>query len=269
MEAPEVREAAGKAPKGSITLGARRDRDTVRIAVSDDGGGMDVEAVWDKACVMGLARPEDRSSMKDEDVLLMTCTPGFSTAKVTTKVSGRGVGMDAVKGKIEYLGGSLTINSKMGEGTEVVLTLPLTLAIIQALLVSTNEQTFALPLGLVDEVVDPEDAVIDTVDGAPVLIGRGGGVIPVLRLDDLLGMSDSETRLPASDEHIVLIEDAGGIRRALVVGELLGRTEIVVKPLASLFRDVRGIGGATVLGDGRVALILDPRTFMSGREDKA
>ncbi len=261
IEPPDQREAAGKPAKGTVTLAARRERDMVRISVCDDGNGMDVERVWDKACSLGMAHAADRDSYHDDDILLFTCAPGFSTTEQATRVSGRGVGMDAVKGKIEHLGGSLAIHSSEGVGTEVELSLPLTLAIIQALLVSTCGQTFALPLGSVDEVLDPNEATIDTIDGAPVLILRDGDVVPLLRLDTLLGLSDENTGMPSGDEHVVLVQYGAGVRRGLVVEGLQGRTEVVIKPLASLFRDVHGVSGATVLGDGRVALILDPRTI--------
>jgi two-component system chemotaxis sensor kinase CheA len=174
-----------------------------------------------------------------------------------------------VRGKIEHLGGSLEIRSRFGSGTEIEMTLPLTLAIIQALLVSTAGQTFALPLGAVDEVLDPGEISIGTIDGASVLIGREGMVVPLVRLDVTLGMAEPTGAPPALGEHIVLMQDAAGAPRGLVVGGLHGRTEVVIKPLTRLVRDAHGIGGATVLGDGRVALILDTRTiFREGVVDR-
>ncbi|MDP2401725.1 MAG: chemotaxis protein CheA, partial [Actinomycetota bacterium] len=269
IELPEDREKSGKSARGAVTLSARRERDTVRIAVCDDGRGMDIERIWDKACTLGISRPEEREGYRDEDVLLLTCTPGFSTAAHATRVSGRGVGMDVVRGKIEHLGGSLEIRSRFGSGTEIEMTLPLTLAIIQALLVSTAGQTFALPLGAVDEVLDPGEISIGTIDGASVLIGREGMVVPLVRLDVTLGMAEPTGAPPALGEHIVLMQDAAGAPRGLVVGGLHGRTEVVIKPLTRLVRDAHGIGGATVLGDGRVALILDTRTiFREGVVDR-
>jgi two-component system chemotaxis sensor kinase CheA len=230
---------------------------------------MDVERIWDKACALGISHHEERDGYRDEDVLLLTCTPGFSTAAHATRVSGRGVGMDVVKGKIEHLGGSLEIKSRYGSGTEIEMTLPLTLAIIQALLVSAAEQTFALPLGVVDEVLDPAEITTGTIDGAAVLIGREGAVVPLIRLDVALGMAEPTGAPPVSGEHIVLMQDASGVHRGLIVGGLHGRTEVVIKPLTRLVRDAHGIGGATVLGDGRVALILDTRTiFREGVGDR-
>ncbi|MDH4139704.1 MAG: chemotaxis protein CheW, partial [Coriobacteriia bacterium] len=266
IESPKEREAACKSTRGLVRLDATRDRDQVRITVSDDGHGIDVESVWKKACDLSLANAESRDTYSENDILLFTCVPGFSTADKATKVSGRGVGMDVVKGKIEHLGGTLRIQSRPGLGTEVVLTLPLTLAIIQALMLGARGQVFAMPLSSVDEVMDPDDVVVDTVDSAPVVVLREGTVAPVFPLDAVLGLDSDLYRSPTSGEHIVLI-DSGGVKRALLAEELLGRREIVIKPLSRMFRRVRGLGGATVLGDGRVALILDPRTIFPSREE--
>ncbi|MDP2181542.1 MAG: chemotaxis protein CheA [Actinomycetota bacterium] len=264
---PATREAGGKPARGTVRLTAARERDQVRITVSDDGRGIDVERIWDKACSLNVVEPEAREAYRDEEILLLTCMPGFSTAENATRVSGRGVGMDVVKGKIEHLGGSLTISSAPGLGTETVLTLPLTLAIIQALMIGAAGRTFAIPLSSVDEVFSPQDAAIDTVDGAPVIVMRDHSIVPVFRVDALLGLGGVASRLPDDAEHLVLVEDAVGHRRALVVEKLYGRHEIVVKPISRMFRDAKGIGGATVLGDGRVALIIDPRTIFPMREE--
>ncbi len=266
IESPAEREAAGKPARGTVVLAARRERDRVRISVSDDGRGIDCQAVWEKACSVGLVEGDARSAYTDDDVLQLTCVPGFSTAKQATKVSGRGVGMDVVKGKIEHLGGMLSINSKPGQGATFTLTLPLTLAIIQALLVDSEGQTYAIPLSAVNEVLAPEDVHVETVDGHPVMIDRDHNVVPVHYLDALLGARRDEGRMPVAGESVVLLE-SGEQQRALVVQALLARHEIVIKPLSKLFAGIRGVGGATVLGDGRVALIIDPRTVFPRREE--
>lgn len=269
VESPRDREAAGKPPRAMVRLAAARDRDLVRITVTDDGKGIDCERVWAKAVESGLVEDSARDSYREDEILLFTCVAGFSTAAQATKVSGRGVGMDVVKGKIEHLGGSVNMYSIPGMGTEILLTLPLTLAIIQALLVTTHDQTFAIPLSSVDEVMNPEDVTVDTVDDSPVLIMRDGKVLPLFRLDALLSLGEDARRLPVPGEHIILIADNAGQQRGLIVGEMVGRAEIVVKPLSGVFRDIRSFGGATILGDGKIAFILDPRAVFSGREELA
>ncbi|MDI6711928.1 MAG: chemotaxis protein CheA [Anaerosomatales bacterium] len=260
IEPPGERESVGKPIRGRITLSAERDRDQVRVTVADDGRGMDVERIWNKAVERGLVSPEDRDSFSDEDVLMLTCAPGFSTAEKTTAVSGRGVGMDVVKGKIEYLGGTIGIKSEKGKGLEIVLNLPLTLAIVPALLVGAAEQVFALPLSAVSEVLPTDEVRTTTVDNVPCIVLRDGAVVPVWRLDQLVSASGEPRRKPRKKDHIVLV-DVAGERNALAVQRLVARQEVVIKPLSPLFKRIRGLGGATVLGDGSVALILDPRTL--------
>lgn len=260
IEPEEERVAAGKPGKGTVRLEAGRDRDLVRIIVSDDGKGMDPERIWAKAIERGLVQRNERDSYSASDIFMLTCEPGFSTAEKTTAVSGRGVGMDVVKGKIEYLGGTITIHSELGRGSRIVLTLPLTLAIIQSLLVGSGEQIFAVPLSAVTEVLARDEVRLKTVDGAPVVVLRDGSVAPLFRLDEVIGSAERRQRMPEASDHIVLMESAEQVR-ALAVQHLVGRHEVVIKPLSPLFKDLRGLGGATVLGDGRVALILDPRTL--------
>jgi two-component system chemotaxis sensor kinase CheA len=267
LEPPDVRAASGKEQRGTVRLVAARERDQVHLIVSDDGGGMDADRIWAKAVECGLAPADARDAYSQADILHLTCAPGFSTVDEATKVSGRGVGMDVVRGKIEYLGGSLTIRSALGRGTEFVLSLPLTLAIIQALLLDAGGQTFALPLSFVSEVFDVADIDADTIDGAPVLTLRDGRVVPLYRLDVLVGAHDDHTRSPEHGEHVLLVE-IGGQARGLTVTRLLGRQEVVIKPLARMIRQIRGLGGATVLGDGSVALILDPRMLFSMGDER-
>ncbi len=259
IESVSERQIAGKSAVGRITLSASRERDHVAIVVSDDGRGVDVEKVWRKAVERGLVSEEDRCDYDEGDILQMTCLPGFTTMDSANRVSGRGVGMDVVKGKIEHLGGTLIIRSTLGSGTDFVLRLPLTLAIVQALLVHARGQQFAIPLSSVDEVYSVEDITVDTVDGSPVVILRDGAIVPLQRLDALLFGADP-CALPEPRSSVVLV-DAGAEQRALHVDGLAGRQEIVVKPLSRLFRDQKGFSGATILGDGRVMLIFDPRAL--------
>ncbi|MCL4078473.1 chemotaxis protein CheA [Coriobacteriia bacterium Es71-Z0120] len=260
IEGPEERQALGKPPRGHVRLSAERDRDQVRISVSDDGRGMDIDRIWQKAVERGLVSAGERDAWSEEEVLMLTCAPGFSTAEKTTSVSGRGVGMDVVKGKIEYLGGTIAIRSERGKGLEISLSLPLTLAIVPALLVGTSEQVYALPLSAVTEVLSTDEVRTTTVDAAPCVVLRDGAVVPVWRLDQLLSEPTGRRRKPREKDHIVLVESAG-LRNALAVERLVARQEVVIKPLSPLFKGIRGLGGATVLGDGSVALILDPRTL--------
>ncbi|TLM98924.1 MAG: chemotaxis protein CheA, partial [Actinobacteria bacterium] len=255
IEDDEVRREAGKPATGTVTLSATRERDHVAIIVSDDGKGINPDKVWRKAVQKGLVREEDRPDYDDSAIFLLTCVPGFSTMEKATKVSGRGVGMDVVKGKIEHLGGTVQIRSRVGVGTDFVLRLPLTLAIVQALLVESRGQMFALPLSSVDEVVLAEEVVIDTLDGAPVVIWREGTVVPLQRLDAILFGADPH-QLPQPRSSIVLVQ-SGDEQRALNVDALGGRLEVVIKPLSRVFKDSKGFSGATILGDGRVMLILD------------
>jgi two-component system chemotaxis sensor kinase CheA len=264
LELAADRVAAGKPERGLVRLSAARERDRVLVSVADDGRGMDVERIWQAAVARGLAQPGDRDGMTDDDILLFTCTPGFSTAEHATKVSGRGVGMDVVRAKVEQLGGSLAIRSRPGRGTEFVLSLPLTLAIIQALLVRSSGHTYAIPLGAVTEVLAYDDLPVGTVDLHPVLTLRDGRVVPLDTLDAVVGL-DEEQRSPIRSRNIVLLE-WGESARAIGVDGLVGRQEIVIKPLSGIFAGVSGLSGATVLGDGSVALILDPRALFSTGE---
>jgi len=264
IESAEKRAASGKPPVGSIRLTAVRERDHVTLVVSDDGKGIDLERVWKKAVQRGLANADEREDYSEGDILLFICVPGFSTAETATKVSGRGVGMDVVKGKIEHLGGTLRISSRPGLGTDFILQLPLTLAIVKALLVKSAGETFAVPLSAVTEVFAAHEVAVDAIDGVPVLLLRDGTVVPFRRLDSILYGADPGAA-PEAGTHVLLL-DVGGERHALHVHALAGRQEIVIKPLSRLLKDAQGFSGATILGDGRVMLILDPRTMFAATE---
>ncbi|HEY5468099.1 MAG TPA: chemotaxis protein CheA [Coriobacteriia bacterium] len=264
LEPAEQRVAAGKPERGLVRLSAARERDRALVTVADDGRGMDPERIWSAACERGLVTPAQRADFNDDEILLLTCTPGFSTAAQATKVSGRGVGMDVVRAKVEQLGGALTIRSRVGAGTEFVLALPLTLAIIQALLVRSSGQIYAIPLGAVTEVLAYDDLPIETVDGHPVLTLRDKRVVPLDTLDAVVGVSEGQAS-PVRSRNVVLLE-WGDAARGIGVDALVGRQEIVIKPLAGMFAGVAGLSGATVLGDGSVALILDPRALFTTGE---
>lgn len=264
IEPSDVRREASKPERGTVRLSAERVREQVLISVADDGRGMDIDRIWNKAVERGIVDRGSRDSYTDQDVLMFVCLPAFTTVDQATRISGRGVGMDVVKGKIEYLGGSIMLSSTPGEGMKISLQLPLTLAIIQALLVRSGERVYALPLSAVDEVLSPDEVTFKTVDGAPVVALRDGSVVALSDLDALQGrVAGAGGELHT--KHLILVR-SGHVMHALAVPALLGRREVVIKPLSPLFRGLPGLGGATVLGDGRIALILDPRTLFSREE---
>jgi two-component system chemotaxis sensor kinase CheA len=257
VETPELRQAAGKDPTASIKLVAAREKTSVTIIVEDDGQGIDVEAVKAKAVERRVCTIETASGMTDQEVYTLICTPGFSTADAATELYGRGVGLDAVKEKIESLGGTMSIESMPGEGSRFVLALPLTLAIIQALLLEDADYVFAVPINNVVEVHSVEELKVKTVDGAPcaMLTER---VIPLKPLQQALGWGAGNGK--GGQAVVVAWRDA---ETGLIVDRLLGKQEVVIKPLPSWLRGAKGVAGATVLGDGRVALIVDVRSLIT------
>ena len=252
IESPEEREKKGKPKLGKVGLLARREESKVVIEVEDDGRGMDPEEVKQVALEKGAVSFEEAAGMGDDEALRLTFLPGFTTARKTTEVSGRGVGLDVVKTTVESLGGAVKIRSKQGEGTKVSLKLPLTTAIIQALLVGLGEEIYAIPLADVVEVlkIGPED--INTIQTKEVIIVRGK-IIPLIRLHRVWGIisQDGANTFPV----VMARKDEGYI--GLAVDSLLDNQEIVVKPLSPLLRERREFTGTTILGDGRVVLILN------------
>ena len=280
IEPPEVREAAGKDPEGTLKLRAVQEGSHVVIEVSDDGAGIAVEKVRAKAIERGLISAERAAQMGERELLQLIFLPGFSTAAAVTNVSGRGVGMDVVRTNVEKIGGKVEIDSRTGKGTTLRLRIPLTLAIIPALIVRSLNQSFALPQGALSELVHvpPEMAAsaIEWIDNAPLYRLRGR-LLPLVFLDRLLmpgsesrlheskpdesqlGESRlNESRLNANRDNFIAVLDADGRRFGLVVDGLADPEEIVVKPLSSVLKDIGFYSGATVLGNADLALILDP-----------
>jgi len=253
IERPEEREALGKPRKGRLSLSARHEGNSVIIEVEDDGRGMDPERIKRKAIERGIITPEEAEHMSRYEILMLTTLPGFSTAERVTEVSGRGVGLDVVKSKVESLSGQLFIESEVGRGTKISIRLPLTLAIIQALLTKVGREIYAIPLENIDETLAlyPED--IKLVQNREVVVLRGQ-VLPLLRLRDALQVPDFKE---GDAEEAVVVVRVGDRRVGLVVDELLGQEEIVIKSLGKFLKGIQGLAGATILGDGRVALILD------------
>ncbi len=261
IESAGLRHKRGKSAAAHICLSAMRERDAVRISVSDDGGGIDPQKVWRKAVAQGLVRADQRSAHTDADVLNLVFVSGFSTASEVSEVSGRGVGMDVVKATVERIGGSVSIQSAIGQGTSVDLLLPVSVAIVQALLVCSSGQIFAFPLSAVDEVSSEGDeatAAGHEREGAPM------PPVSLHRLDELMGLPRLDA--DAGSERVLVLSDAHGVRRGVVTGEVLGRSEIVVKPISRLFAHTRGVSGVAVLADGGLALVVDPRTLFASGE---
>ncbi|WP_236953648.1 chemotaxis protein CheA [Methanocaldococcus bathoardescens] len=253
IEPPEEREKVGKPRKGVLKLIAERERDHVNIIVEDDGKGIDPDKIRKKAVERGIISEEEAKKLSDHEAINLIFMPGFSTAEKVSDVSGRGVGMDVVKTKIESLGGTVVVYSEKGKGTKVVLKLPLTMAIITALLMKLADQVYAIPITSVLDVTMINREDIKNIEGTNAIIYRDE-IIPVIWLKDFLGMSYIQER--GDELTIVVIERSGG-KLGVVVDEVIGREDIVVKSLTGILKNIPGLAGATILGDGRVALILD------------
>ena len=278
IEPPEVREAAGKDPEGTLKLRASHEGSHVIIEVSDDGAGIAVEKVRQKAIERGVITPDRAAQLGERELLQLIFLPGFSTAVAVTNVSGRGVGMDVVRTNVEKIGGKVEIDSRTGKGTTLRLRIPLTLAIIPALIVHSVNQSFALPQGSLSELVHipPEQAAkaIEWIEGAPLYRLRGK-LLPLVFLDRLL-VPAAQHKLASERDNFIAVLDADGRRFGLVVDGLADPEEIVVKPLSAVLKTIGLYSGATVLGNADLALILDPGAIairagitMSSDEDAA
>ena len=255
IEKPEERIAAGKNPVGEVRLIARHEGNNILLMVTDDGKGLKPEVIKQKALEKGLVTKTELDAMEPNEILKLIFMAGFSTAETVTDVSGRGVGMDAVRTKIENLGGALELDSTPGQGTRVRIRLPLTLAIIQALLVQVHEETYAIPLGSIDSTINitPED--IRTIQQQEVILLRGQ-IIPLVRLGRSLGILDAAGFEDGQELYVVIVQ-SGDHKIGLLVDALVGQQEIVIKSLGKILTGIRQIAGATILGDGQVVLILD------------
>lgn len=253
MEAPQERIKAGKPARGTVKLRARHEGNNVYIEVDDDGKGIDVEQVLQKAVDKGLLTNREAEVMNPEEAFRLLFMPGFSTAAEVTDVSGRGVGLDVVKAKMEGIGGEISISSKLGVGTRFVIKLPLTLAIIQALTVSIGDEIYAIPLSNVDETTMISDKDIKMVQNQPVIVIRGK-VMPLYRLRSLLDLPGEQAE---NETAYVVVVRHGERQIGLVVDTLIGQHEIVIKSLGKLLAGIPGLAGAIVAGDGNVHLILD------------
>lgn len=258
IDRPEEREAMGKRRQGTIRLTARRDRNYVSIEVTDDGQGVDTDRIFMLAERKGLISPEERRSFGEEDVLRLLATPGFTSTEEADGVSGRGVGLDVVKSKVESLGGMLLMQTVKGGGTTFAMKLPLTLAIIQALLVRVRGEIYAIPLGAVSETAVISSHEIKYVSNQEIIFLRDE-TLPLMRLAEYLGLPGEN----GQESFPVVVVEVATKSVAIAVDELLGQQEIVITTLDRFLKGIRGFGGATILGTGEVALILDIPTLLS------
>ena len=259
LEHPDEREAKGKPRIGEVGLIARHEGNNVVIMVTDDGKGIDADVIRRKAVEKGMISQEEADSLDDADAVRLIFLPGFSTAEQITDVSGRGVGMDVVRSKIETLGGHVDVETKIDEGSVFKIKLPLTLAIIQALLVKVQEEMYAIPLGSIDSTINITQEDIKTVRNKEVIVLRGQ-IIPIIRLGDVLNVPRVNEK--DNDDIFVVVVHIGERKAGIVVDNLIGQQEIVIKTLGKLLAGLKVISGATVLGDGRVAMILDVSALM-------
>jgi two-component system chemotaxis sensor kinase CheA len=249
IESPENRRSLGKPETGTVLLAAAHSGDSVEIVITDDGKGLDREAIVAKGVERGLITSD--SQLSDSEVFQLIFAPGFSTAKQVTGISGRGVGMDVVKRAIEALRGSIVIDSKAGSGSTITIRIPLTLAIVESLLVSVGEASYALPLSIVEECVELSRADIARAHGRH-LINVRDQIVPYIPL-----RREFDVTTEPPDPQQVVITNVNGTPVGFVVDQVIGQHQSVIKSLGRMYREVRGISGATILGDGSVALILD------------
>ena len=257
VESPDAREAKGKPRVGEVGLIARHEGNNVVIMITDDGAGIDANKIRRKAVEKGMITQDEADRLDDTDAVRLIFLPGFSTAEQITDISGRGVGMDVVRSKIEALSGHVDVETHIDEGSIFKIKLPLTLAIIQAMLVRVQEEMYAIPLTSIDSTVNIEPTDIQTIQNKEVIVLRGE-IIPIVRMEEALQVP----HVKDSEELFVVVVHAGEAKAGIVVDNLIGQQEIVIKTLGNLFAGLKLFGGATVLGDGRVALILDVATMI-------
>ncbi|ACR68644.2 chemotaxis protein CheA, putative [Edwardsiella ictaluri 93-146] len=262
IESPQVRQAAGKSAVGNLTLSAEHQGGNIYIEVIDDGAGLNHQKILDKARSQGMAIHDN---MTDEEIGLLIFAPGFSTADKVTDVSGRGVGMDVVKRNIQAMGGHVEIESREGKGTTIRIVLPLTLAILDGMSVKVSGEVFILPLNAVMESLQPSDDDLYPLAGGERVLQVRGEYLPLVELHRVFDVADAKTD---ATQGIVVILQSAGRRYALLVDQLIGQHQVVVKNLETNYRKVPGISAATILGDGSVALIVDVAALQGINREK-
>jgi len=252
IESPEARIAAGKPAEGTVHLDACHRGGNIAVEVSDDGGGLDKERILAKGRARGLVGPND--SLTDAEIYDLIFVPGFSTAEKTTDLSGRGVGMDVVRRNVKELGGKIELRSEPGRGSRFTITLPLTLAIVDGQSVAVGTETYIVPLISIVESMQLKASGVTRLSGHSEVLSFRGDYLPIIRLHELFGV---EPRSRALHEGLVVVAEGDGRRVGLFVDDLLGQQQVVIKSLEANYGHIEGVSGATILGDGSVALILD------------
>ncbi len=261
IEMPDARIAANKAPEGTLTLSAAHKGGSIVIEVTDDGGGLNREKIMEKAQSNGITVSE---SMSDNEVHNLIFAPGFSTAEAVTDISGRGVGMDVVKRNITEMGGTVEIRSAYGFGTTISIALPLTLAILDGMSVSLGNSLYVIPLNLIVETLQPKEEDIKTVTGEGRMVHVRGEYLPIIALHQVF---NHPTDIQNPTEGVLVLIESDGKKSALFVDRLVGQQQVVIKSLETNYRKVSGVSGATIMGDGSVALILDvPALIQMGQD---
>jgi len=254
IEGPDIREAAGKSRAGTVTLSAQQEGDHILLSIADDGGGMDPDVLRRKAVEKGLYDQDAADRLTDNECFNLIFAAGFSTKEQISDVSGRGVGMDVVKNRIAQLNGQISIESALGKGTKIIIKVPLTLAIMPTLMITLGEQSFALPLVNVVEIFHLDLTKTNMVDGRECIVVRDK-VFPLFHIKRWL-VHDEEARKEVDNAHVVIVA-MGTKQVGFVVDQLVGQEEVVIKPLGRALQGTPGMAGATITGDGRIALIID------------
>ncbi|MCP4392127.1 MAG: chemotaxis protein CheA, partial [Gammaproteobacteria bacterium] len=255
IELPSIREAAGKPRNGTVVLAARQEGDNILLSISDDGAGMDPEVLRNKVIEKGLMDSESASRLDDKGCFDLIFMPGLTTKQDISDVSGRGVGMDVVKTKITQLNGTIEIDSEIGKGTTLRIKVPLTLAILPTLMIQLGNRKYALPLSVVSEIFELSSKKTSIVDGREVVLNRGKAP-PVFHLRKWL-LNGSDASEPRSETPQVIIVQVANTVVGLVVDQVIGQEEVVIKPLGAMLQGLPGMAGSTITGDGNIAIILD------------
>ena len=271
IESPEVRRAAGKPETGTVTLKAYHEGGHINIELHDDGAGIDIEAVKKKALETGVVTESQLDSMSEQHILQLIFKPGFSTATEVTSVSGRGVGMDVVKTNVEKIGGNVELSSIPGEGSTFVIKIPLTLAIVSALIVEASDQRFAIPQISVIELVRAAgnaEHTVEMLNDAPVLRLRDR-LLPLVSLSQVLRLDEEQKEFDTESETFIVVSQVGTYSFGIIVDRVFDTEEIVVKPVAPMMRDIGVFSGNTILGDGSIVMILDPNGLAAAGGDSS